>query len=167
MKIEPLTKNAFAPFGDVVDIDGTDPREINQGFAQRFNDLADIDVCDGQTNISIFTATPRPHPIAIKLMERHPLGTQLFYPLQNEDWYVLVCENPTDEKTFRAFKAGGQQGVNYHRNTWHHPLLVTNESRFIVIDRKGAGHNLEEKWLEKELHLSFSVPRERDGVAGT
>jgi ureidoglycolate lyase len=154
MKIEALTKQAFAPFGDVIEMDGVNPREINQGFAQRFNDLATIDVSDGQTNVSLFTTMPRPSPIAIKLMERHPLGSQLFFPLQNEDWYVLVCADPRDEKSYRAYKASGQQGVNYKRNTWHHPLLVVSESRFIIVDRKGAGNNLDEVWLEKEFLLS-------------
>jgi ureidoglycolate lyase len=154
MKIEPLTKQAFAPFGDVIEMDGMNPREINQGFAQRFNDLAHIDVGNGQTNVSLFAAIPRPIPIAIKLMERHPLGTQLFYPLQNQDWYVLVCADPHNEKSYRAFKASGQQGVNYKRNAWHHPLLVVSESRFLIVDRKGEGVNLEEVWLEREFLLS-------------
>ncbi len=155
MKIELLTKHAFAPFGDVIEIAGAEQRTINQGFASRFHDLAKIKMGDGETIVSIFTAIPRPQPIAIKLMERHPLGSQLFYPLQNEDWYVLVCEDPRDGKTYRAFKASGTQGVNYNPNTWHHPLLVTNESRFLILDRKGAGINLEELWLEKNLILSY------------
>ncbi len=155
MKIEPLTKQGFAPFGDVVEMEGAEQCSINQGFATRFHDVAKIEVGEGEAIISIFTALPRPQPIAVKLMERHPLGSQLFYPLQNEDWFVLVCENPHDEKSYRVFKASGTQGVNYKPNTWHHPLLVSRESRFLIIDRKGAGDNLEEVWLEKELALSF------------
>jgi ureidoglycolate lyase len=155
MKIEKLTKQAFAPFGDVIEIDGAEQRPINQGFATRFHDLAHIDVGDGEAIISIFAALPRPLPITIKLMERHPLGSQLFYPLQNEDWYVLVCENPHDENSYRAYQASGLQGVNYKRNEWHHPLLVMNESSFIIVDRKGKGDNLEEVWLERSLRLTL------------
>ncbi len=155
MKIEALTKQAFAPFGDVVELDGAKQRHINQGFATRFHDLANIDVGIGKAIISIFTALPRPQPIAIKLMERHPLGSQLFYPLQNQDWYVLVCENPDDKKSYRAFRARGEQGVNYKRSAWHHPLLVMNESRFLIIDREGDGNNLEERELEKEFTLTL------------
>jgi ureidoglycolate lyase len=155
MKIELLTKSTFAAFGDVVEITDAEQRSINQGFATRFHDLAKIEVGDGEAIVSIFTATPRALPVAIKLMERHPLGSQLFYPLQNEDWFVLVCENPHDDKSYQAFKATGTQGVNYKPNAWHHPLLVARESRFIVIDRKGNGSNLEEIWLEKELSLHF------------
>jgi ureidoglycolate lyase len=157
LKPEPLTKAAFAPFGDVVEIDGHMPLHINQGFALRFDNLAHIDVCaeGGQTKVSLFTANPRPTPIEINMMERHPLGSQLFYPLQDKPWLVVVCADPTDSKTFRAFSATGQQGINYHRSTWHFPLLVfEKESRFFVVDRIGPGKNLEEVGLENPLSLS-------------
>ena len=155
MKIEVLTREAFAPFGDVVEIDGAQHYTINQGFAERFNDLAHIDVNmeGGEVSVSIFTAIARPKPIAIKLMERHPLGTQLFYPLQNENWLVLVCGDPLMESSYRLFQATGTQGVNYARNAWHHPLLVHNNSRFIIVDRKGAGNNLEEILLSDLFRL--------------
>jgi ureidoglycolate lyase len=146
----PLAKAAFAPFGDVVESDGAEPVEINQGFATRFNRLAGIDVTAGgaPVNISLFDARPRPQPIEIKVMERHPLGSQLFFPLQDKPWLVLVCADPRDLESYRAFVASGRQGVNYARNVWHHPLLVLGEAeRFLIIDRPGSG-NLEEVWLD-------------------
>jgi len=145
MKIEPLTKSAFAPFGDVIETDGAKHFTINQGFATRFDDLANVDVIDGgAVKVSLFEAHPRPAPIQIDLMERHPLGSQAFYPLQDEAWLVVVCGDPRDATSFRCFRASGRQGVNYARNTWHFPLLVFAPSRFIVVDRKGPGNNLEE-----------------------
>jgi ureidoglycolate lyase len=144
---QPLTKAGFARFGEVVELAGAEPIAINQGFAERVNGLAQIDVGaeGGRVNVSIFTAKARPQPIAVTLMERHPLGSQLFYPLQDRPWLVLVCDDPHDTDSFRAFRATGRQGVNYRRNVWHHPLLVTGDGeRFIVIDRAGAGRNLEE-----------------------
>ena len=151
----PLTKSAFAPFGDVVETEGSMPVEINQGFATRFNHLADIDVTSGGTrvNISLFNARPRPLPIDIKVMERHPLGSQLFFPLQDRPWLVLVCADPRDLESYRAFTASGRQGVNYARNVWHHPLLVLGEAeRFLIVDRAGGG-NLEEIWLDAPCQL--------------
>ena len=156
LRLQPLTKTGFAAFGDVIELDGVAPIQINQGFAQRFNNLAKVDVTSegGNTNISLFTANPRPQPIAINLMERHPLGTQLFYPLQDRPWAVLVCADPKDANSYRAFSATGRQGVNYHRNIWHFPLLVYDfESRFIIVDRIGPGNNLEEVMLDEPLHL--------------
>jgi ureidoglycolate lyase len=152
---EPLTKTAFAPFGDVVEIDGATPIEINQGFARRFNSLANIDVTTdgGAVNISLFEARPRPQPIEIKLMERHPLGSQLFMPLQDKPWLVVVCADPHDPASYRAFTGTGRQGVNYGRNVWHHPLLILGDGeRFMVVDRVGQD-NLEEIWLDQPLTL--------------
>jgi ureidoglycolate lyase len=156
MKVEVLTADAFSAFGDVIEIEGSAAITINQGFAQKYVDQAKVDVAleNGCVNISLFTANPRPTPIAIALMERHPLGSQLFMPLQNRPWLVLVCADPKDLSSYRLFKATGQQGVNYHRNVWHHPLLVhDDDSRFLIVDRQGLGNNLEEIWLDKVFHL--------------
>jgi ureidoglycolate lyase len=153
MKIEALTKAGFAPFGDVIEIDGAQHYPINRGFAERFNDLARVDA--ETVNISIVIANPRPKPIAITLMERHPLGSQIFYPLQDRPWLVLVCGDPREPNGFRAFSATGRQGINYARNTWHHPLLVLDaDSRFLVVDRKGPGTNLEEVQID-EIRLDL------------
>lgn len=157
IRIEPLTKAAFRPFGDVVETGGTAAIGINQGFAERMNGLANIDVAreGGTVNISLFEARARPRPIAVRLMERHPLGSQLFYPLQDTDWLVLVCTDPRDANSYRAFRATGRQGVNYAVDVWHYPLLVFSDAeRFIVVDRAGPGNNLEEVWLDTPLHLT-------------
>jgi ureidoglycolate lyase len=147
---QPLTRAAFAPFGEVVEIEGAQHFPINQGYAERYNDLARVDA--GATNVSIVIAKPRPSPIRLDLMERHPLGSQIFYPLQNRPWLVVVCGDPSDTASFRAFVASGRQGVNYARNVWHHPLLVVDaDSRFMVVDRKGEGVNLEEKILDAPM----------------
>ncbi len=153
---QPLTKGAFARFGDVVETEGATPIEINQGFARRCNALAAVDVISGgaDINISLFEAKPRPVPIEIKLMERHPLGSQLFMPLQDRPWLVLVCDDPRNPTSYRAFTASGRQGVNYARNVWHHPLLVFDDARFLIVDRIGAD-NLEEVWLEQPLFLTI------------
>lgn len=148
--VEPLTKRGFERFGEVVELEGAERIAINQGFAERVNGLARIDVGaeGGTVNISIFTARARPQPIAVTLMERHPLGSQLFYPLRDTPWLVLVCDDPHDPQSFRAFAASGRQGVNYRRNVWHHPLLVHSDGeQFMVIDRAGPGSNLEEAHL--------------------
>jgi ureidoglycolate lyase len=154
---QPLTRAAFAPFGEVVEIEGAQHFPINQGYAERYDDLARVDVT--ATNVSIVIAKPRPSPIRLELMEHHPLGSQIFYPLQDRPWLVVVCGDPGDPASFRAFTATGRQGVNYARNVWHHPLLVFDaDSRFMVVDRKGDGINLEEKILDAPM-ICGSLPR--------
>ena len=157
LRPKPLTTAAFAPFGDVVEMEGVKHFTINQGFATRFDDLANIDVSDegGSVKVSLFTAKLRPQPIEINLMERHPLGSQLFYPLQDRPWLVLVCDDPQDTTSFQAFRATGQQGINYAKDVWHCPLLVLEEgNRFVIVDRKGPGNNLEEVPTDNSLFLT-------------
>ncbi len=152
----PLTADAFAPFGTVIETASVAPISINQGYARRFNDLVPVDVSPegGLANVSLFVAQPRPVPIAISLMERHPLGSQAFVPMQDRPWLVVVCTDPRDAKGYRAFRATGRQGVSYARNAWHHPLLVLDaDSHFLIVDRKGPGNNLEEVVLETPLSL--------------
>lgn len=155
----PLTREAFRPFGDVIEMEGSAHYTINQGFTERFNDLAAVDVVaeGGSTNVSLFLGQPRPSPIEIRLMERHPLGSQIFIPLQDRPWLVLVAADVHDFESYRAFAASGRQGVNYAPNVWHHPLLVLDaDSRFAVIDRKGPGNNLEEVWFAEDFVFALT-----------
>ncbi len=159
LPVQPLDKGNFKPFGDVIELDGCEHFPINQGTTERFHNLANLDlnVVGGKPILSIFESQPRPAPIKLEVMERHPLGSQAFYPLQNQDWLVVVAqgEDPTNFDNLKAFRATGTQGVNYARGTWHHPLLVLHpNSRFIIIDRSGPGNNLEEIEFKNDVHLA-------------
>lgn len=158
LTIETLTVAAFAPFGEVIEAT-REPLHINAGFARRFNDLCTVDVDreGGATNVSVFIARARALPLAITMMERHPLGSQAFMPLQDAPWLAVVCADPTDPASFRAFAASGHQGVNYARNTWHFPLITFGEGdRFLVVDRKGPGNNLVEQMLAPAGQLTVT-----------
>jgi len=153
--IEPLTAAAFARFGEVIET-AKEPLVINAGFARRYNDLCAVDVAPegGQTNVSIFIARARALPLTVTMMERHPLGSQAFMPLQDRPWLAVVAADPLDPASFRAFAVPGTLGVNYARNTWHFPLITFGEGdRFLVVDRKGPGSNLVEIALPPERQL--------------
>ena len=145
---EPLCREAFAPFGDVIDA-ASHPRrfEINDGFTTRVHDLFEPEVLgeDGRLLVSFFLGRPR--PLEAAMLERHPLGSQAFIPIDPHDWWVVVASTP-DVAGVRVFRARGSEGVNYRAGTWHHPLLVDRPQRFLVIDRGGEGDNLEEAALE-------------------
>ena len=161
LPVEPLTGEAFAPFGDVIQRADAEQLVINEGTTVRFHDLAAVDVGgeSGHPLISIFRATPRPRPIAIRMMERHPLGSQAFYPLAPHDWLVVVCRGDAapEPATLRCFRATGEQGVNYRANTWHHPLLVLQPQDFLVVDRGGPGENLDEYWFGSAGSTAFEI----------
>ena len=148
LTIEPLTKEAFAAFGAVIETEGAERRLINGGTTERFHALAasDVGAEGGRAILSVFRAQPRTFPYAVAMMERHPLGSQAFYPLDDRPWLVVVAEDDCGTPAPpRAFRAAGRQGVQYGRNVWHHPLIAVAEvGDFIVADREGPGDNLEE-----------------------
>ena len=154
LNIQPLDKAVFAPFGTVIETNGAPQISINQGTTIRFDALSVVDVeeADGRPIISLFRGTRRPDPIEIHLLERHPLGSQAFMPLSQHDWLVVVAHGSSagdapDFSTLKCFRASGIQGVSYNRGTWHHPVLPLQMVQdFLVIDRQGHGHNLDEVW---------------------
>ncbi|HVJ46583.1 MAG TPA: ureidoglycolate lyase [Luteolibacter sp.] len=157
LPIEKLTREAFAPFGDVIQLGGAHHYPINLGTTERFHDLANIDVTDegGRPLVNVFRGQPRELPFEIRMMERHPFGSQAFVPLDDSPYLIVVAlPGPLVHENFRAFITEGWQGVNYARNTWHHPLLALGKtSDFIVIDRGGPGNNCIEENLTESLWL--------------
>jgi ureidoglycolate lyase len=144
---EPLTAAAFAPFGSVIEAGDAAVRiDINQGHAVRYDALAEVDVGDGggMPVISLFRAKPL-RELVLKSFERHPLGSQSFVPLGGRPYLVAVAPpGDFDPAAIRLFRAEGHQGVNYRKGTWHHFLLVLEDSDFLVVDRAGPGDNCEE-----------------------
>ena len=78
-----LRAPALTPFGDVIEIAGSAFHLINDGMARRYHDLAAVDVGTGggRPLISLFRGRPHAFPLTVKSLERHPLGSQAFFPL--------------------------------------------------------------------------------------
>jgi ureidoglycolate lyase len=163
LRIEPLTRAAFAPFGDVIELDGAKQIPINLGTTIRFHDLANIDVDDqgGRALVNLFRGQPRVLPFEVTMLERHPLGSQAFVPLNDKPYLVVVAPaGELDPAAIRAFVTSGWQGVNYAKGVWHHPLLALGEvSDFIVVDRGGEGLNLHEQDLAEPVWLTEDALR--------
>ena len=140
---EPLTAQAFAPYGDVLEATGTPDKMINQAMCGRFHDRARLDFGDARAGISIFHAQPRSFPYTLDLVERHPEGSQAFLPMTQAPFLVIVTASP-DAKP-RAFLTNGAQGINLHRGIWHGVLTPLHApGLFAVVDRIGTTPNLEE-----------------------
>lgn len=153
---EPLSAEAFAPFGDVIEAsEDAEVIPINYGWTTRYNALSDVAVGDGHAIISLFRSKPLT-PLVLKIFERHPLGSQAFMPLSGRPFLVAVApQGAFDARLVRVFHAAPGQGVNYAKGVWHHFLLALEaESDFLVVDREGPGENLDEvelpeaDWIE-------------------
>jgi ureidoglycolate lyase len=143
--VEALSAEAFAPFGDVIEARETHAFWVNDGQAQRFHDLARVEVgVDGHTSVSIFRSASSHFPLALHQLERHPLGSQAFIPLGAHPFLVVVAATTAADvpEWPRAFLSNGQQGVNYRPGLWHHALITLDHSTdFLVIDRGGPSAN--------------------------
>ena len=146
IRTEPLTAEAFAPFGEVLEARGAPDRIINEGLCGRFHDRARLDFGTGRAGISVFDAVPRALPYDFTLVERHPEGSQAFLPMTAAPFLVIVAPDEGGRPGRpRAFLTTGAQGINLHRGTWHGVLTpLSAPGLFAVVDRIGAGANLEE-----------------------
>lgn len=145
----PMTAETFAPFGDVIETASRGSFAVNDALAQRYDDLAFIDTGEagGKPNVSIFVSDPRPLPVVIDLVERHPLGSQMFVPLGDHPYLVAVSNGqpPFTADDFAVFVVADGRGVNYRKGLWHLPLCpLYRPGRFLVLDRGGPGENCDE-----------------------
>ncbi|QPG60444.2 ureidoglycolate lyase [Shewanella eurypsychrophilus] len=157
----PLTQAAFSAYGDVIEATADSNNfAINDGLTQRYHDLANVDVSDnnGRTLISIFRSQPLAQPISIGMMERHPQGSQAFIPMGQNAYLVVVAPaGELDVSHIEVFIANSDQGVNYHKGTWHHfCLALGGESDFLVVDRGGEGDNCDVVKLDGSLLITQS-----------
>jgi ureidoglycolate lyase len=162
LSIRPLTKAAFAPFGDVLEADPQTMRLINGGTTERFHALATAEA-EGEgasVILNIFRGQARSFPYAVDMMERHPFGSQSFTPLSGRPFLVVVSADEGGKPGEpQVFLASAHQGVNYRRNVWHHPLMAIGEAcDFLVVDRAGPGNNLEEFFFDAPFTITEPKP---------
>ena len=149
-----ITRKNFAKYGDLISSDDINPMDINAGYAKRFDNLANINSSKdgGKTTVSIFSALKRNFPMKIDMMEKHPLGSQAFIPMNETTFLCFVAppgESPEIDK-IQSFIIPPKTGINYKPGIWHFPLISTEDTDFLVIDRKRNGENLVIHKFDKE-----------------
>jgi len=155
---EPLTRERFAPYGDVIEAALEKSAAMNAARFERFDDLCKVDIASGgYLAMSVARCrTPTALPLRVDTVERHPLGSQAFVPLQRSRMVIVVAPpgESVDAGDLRAFVTNGKQGFNYHRGTWHMPLIAFEAGQeFLVVDRGGAESNCEEYTLDDVVML--------------
>ena len=160
IKPKKITNKNFKKFGEVISTKKIKPININDGYAKRFDNLCKINTSlkKGNTIMNIFSARKRKFPLNIKMMEKHPLGSQAFIPMKETKFLVFVAPKgkKPNVKKIESFIIPKQTGINYKPGIWHFPLISTKNMNFLVIDRKGMGNNLVIHNFENEkISLKF------------
>ena len=162
IKPKAINKENFKKFGDMITTDDIKPLKINDGYAKRYDGIANLDTKKdkGESTISIFSALKRSFPMKVDMMEKHPLGSQAFIPMKETTFLAFVAPegNEPDLNKVEAFIIPNGIGVNYNAGIWHFPLIATEDMNFLVVDRKGLGDNLVLHNFNKEnITLEFQA----------
>jgi len=157
-----ISKENFKKFGDMITTTGIKPLEINDGYAKRFDGIANLNTKkdNGESTISIFSALKRSFPMKVDMMEKHPLGSQAFIPMKETVFLAFVAPegDVPDLNKIESFIVPNGIGVNYNAGVWHFPLIATEDMNFLVVDRLGDGDNLILHDLNKEnITLEFQA----------
>ena len=157
----PLTPERFAPFGQVIALDGQAEGlphwPINDGHAMRYELQRDLQLQaeGGVPMLAIFRAPARQFPLAVTVLERHALGSQSFIPLGHKRFLLVVAAAgpaPAPE-ALHAFVTDGQQGVVLAPGTWHHALLAVDGGDFVVLERAAAQVDCEVVTITAPVHV--------------
>ena len=160
LKAEPLTKERFAAYGEVIETSRDSSNAMNAARFERFDDLCNVDITNnGRVAVSIARCrTPTSLPLQLEMIERHPLGSQAFIPLSPCKMVVVVAppSEGVDVGELRAFVSNGRQGFNYRRGTWHMPLISFEAGQeYLIIDRGGNEVNCEEHTLDGTVFVEL------------
>ena len=155
-----INRSNFATYGDLISTSDVNPININAGYAKRFDNLANLNTSKdgGQTIVSIFSALKRTFPMTVDMMEKHPLGTQAFIPMKDTIFLAFVAPpgNSPDINKIQSFIIPPRTGINYKPGIWHFPLISTEDTNFLVIDRKGNSENLIiHKFKKEKIVLNY------------
>jgi ureidoglycolate lyase len=140
---QPLTREAFAPFGDVIDVPSEPGRTY---YEEALGNLRP----DARPSLSLSLKAETPdRPLKADLLERHEFSSQTFVPIDVSRWLIVVAPHAKaggpDLGGVKAFIATGKQGVTYKPNTWHHGLTVLDRpGRFAVFMWRDGGKGDEE-----------------------
>ncbi|KAH8995706.1 Allantoicase [Lactarius akahatsu] len=147
----PLTHEAFAPFGQVIqsyeDITAAPPSlkvtPANFGTATKYHKLSLLErsypaESGATTGISVYRCQPAKieksgtrREVRLHALERHPYTNQAFLPMghdKDKTYLVVVAKNGSDDRpdigSLRAFVARADQGIVYNTSLWHQPMTV-------------------------------------------
>jgi len=140
---QPLTREAFAAYGDVIDV----PSEAGRTYYE--NALGNLrPAARPSLSVSLKAETPD-RPLKAELLERHEFSSQTFMPLDVGRWLIVVAprakDGGPDVAQAKAFIATSKQGITYKPNVWHHGNTVLDRpGRFAVFMWRDGGKGDEE-----------------------
>ncbi len=156
VSLEPLSAEAFAPFGDVA------RRPI--GERRRYLPTA-LDRAEQAHVFSLWISSAAARgqlPLRASVLERHPYSAQTFVPLGAARYLAIVCgaaaSGDPDLATLRGFLAGPDQVVTFARNVWHHPMTVLDDHMEFAVAMGVTGRPDDDVFFNLDAAVSVVMP---------
>jgi len=147
LQIKKISKDNFSKYGQLVSTKDIESQNINEETTKSFYDLVNIEIYgdDKKCRVNIFKSIKRNFPLEINMLENHPFSSQAFIPLQKTNFIVVVApiSNEPDINLIETFLISPEEGINFKPKVWHFPLIATENSNFLTIDKKDSANNLE------------------------
>ena len=159
-KVKKISNDNFFEYGDFINPYDKEPEDINTNTTKSYFDLANIEILgeNKKARLNLFDAKKRIFPLTINMLEKHPFSSQVFLPLGNNPFFVIVCSPglKPDLNNLNFFIVENGNGVNFKPMVWHFPLISINDAKFITIDKKNTDTNLEIYNFTKEEIFDFN-----------
>jgi len=146
VKAEPLTPEAFAPFGQVI-ATGDMVMELREG--ERFH-----------LNVLSYDR----HPLVCDHLNRHHRATQALVALAGRPTLVVVAPAELDFSTrdhlaaVRAFVCDGTAGINIALSTWHWgPYPLMDHVDLVNVQGAAFAQDNEVAHLQRDLGVAVTV----------
>ena len=147
LQIKKISKDNFSKYGQLVSTKDIESQNINEETTKSFYDLVNIEIYgdDKKCRVNIFKSIKRNFPLEVNMLENHPLSSQAFIPLQKTNFIVVVApiSSEPDINLIETFLVSPEEGINFKPKVWHFPLIATENSNFLTIDKKNSENNLE------------------------
>lgn len=169
---QPLTVEAFKPFGDVISVEGRERLPIDL-----YGDAVDVFRADFEADepIEFLLTRGKVRPFEVLFLERHFNLTQTFFPMGGVPFISVVAapdarledEVPATEDV-RAFIVPGSVAVNLHKGTWHEPPFPLVDGQVIAYTSHaaltaGLGSNLDARKNINQLDVDKRNIKENAG----
>lgn len=152
---EPITAEAFAPFGQIF----ARPAETGRLDLQL---MLENERPGARPMLTLIRVAPKQVPLEVTLLERHPHSSQTFIPVHVARYLVIVApkqlDGAPDLAKVRAFIVAGEQGVNYHPDTWHHGLTVFDKEGEFAVWMWNDGSDADTEFLPLSKSFFVLVP---------
>jgi len=147
LQIKKISKDNFSKYGQLISTQNLVSQNINNETTKSFYDLVNIVIYgdDKECRVNIFKSIKRIFPLEINMLENHPLSSQAFIPLQKTNFIVVVSpvSDKPDLNLIEAFHVSPEEGINFKPKVWHFPLIATENSNYLTIDKKDSENNIE------------------------